>query len=102
MTQKITVPVNNTFLDLTVNIGLNLLAARSVFVKTKSPLGAVSSHEVEITDATNGKVLFKIPKGFLNVTGEWKVWSFVVQSDGRNSIGNPFILNVIPEGVEII
>lgn len=89
---------NQSFLNLTLNLGVDLTGAQVTQIKYQKPSGSTGSYNAEVTDETAGKIKYKFLSGDLNESGQWAFWGYIVFSSGDTAAGEPAFVNVYDQG----
>lgn len=77
----------------------NMVGATPVLIKYKKPDGTISSWTATVEDAYEGIIYYDVVLiSELADTGKWTLWGHVTFSDGRVAAGEPYIMEVLPEG----
>lgn len=93
--------VGQTALRIQCTCGVDITGSTTHVIKYIKPDEAETQGEwiATISDAANGVMFFDFTlTSELDVAGIWKLWAYIVFSDGKNAPGEPFDIQVFEQG----
>jgi hypothetical protein len=84
--------INQTYLQITLTSGVNIVGATTTQIQYRKPSGTVGTLTAEVVDSASGILRYVVPNAstLINEKGLWRFWNFVTFVDGRIARGETY------------
>ena len=84
--------INQTYLQIVLTAGVNIVGAKETKIKYRKPSGTVGTLTAEVDNAASGVLSYTLPADstLINEKGEWRFWTYVKFVDDRVARGESY------------